>query len=99
MYFSQPVGNGGVTVSLPASVTVAVASNSPTLAPGNIPGQFIATGIKSTGQPIQPAPPTPLTLLQVTEDIIMIIWPNHNYFLSNYIQVLSLNCFYIVVRS
>lgn len=57
-----------MSVSLPTNVTVAVASGTPTIAHGNIPGQFIATGIKSAGQPIQPAPPTPLTLLQVTEE-------------------------------
>lgn len=61
-------------MTLPSGVTVAVASGTPivsvnnsvaSITPGNIQGQFIATGIKSTGQPIQPAPPTPLALLQV----------------------------------
>ncbi|XP_031550937.1 transcription factor SPT20 homolog isoform X2 [Actinia tenebrosa] len=73
--YIQPVGSGGVNVTLPSGVTVAVASGTPivsvnnsvaSITPGNIQGQFIATGIKSTGQPIQPAPPTPMTLLQGT---------------------------------
>ena len=70
----QPVvGPGGMSVTVPAGTTVTVAgatpivpvSNSVAIASGPLPTQFIATGLKSANQTIQPAPGTPLTLLQV----------------------------------
>ena len=70
----QPVvGPGGMSVAVPAGATVTVAggtslvpvSNSVAIASGPLPAQFITTGLKSGNQTIQPAPGTPLTLLQV----------------------------------
>ena len=59
-----------MSVTVPAGATVTVAgatpiSNSVAIASGPLPTQFIATGLKSANQTIQPAPGTPLTLLQV----------------------------------
>lgn len=74
----QPVvGPGGMSVAVPAGATVTVAggtslvpvSNSVAIASGPLPAQFIATGLKSGNQTIQPAPGTPLTLLQGTTNI------------------------------
>lgn len=74
MCLLQPVvGPGGMSVTVPAGATVTVAgatpivpvSNSVAIASGPLPTQFIATGLKSANQTIQPAPGTPLTLLQV----------------------------------
>ena len=60
-----------MSVTVPAGATVTVAgatplvpvSNSVAIASGPLPAQFI--GLKSSNQNIQPAPGTPLTLLQV----------------------------------
>ena len=71
--FQPVVGPGGMSVTVPAGATVTVAggsplvpvSNSVAIASGPLPAQFIATNLKSGNQTIQPAPGTPLTLLQV----------------------------------
>lgn len=73
MLLQPVVGPGGMSVTVPAGATVTVAgatpivpvSNSVAIASGPLPAQFIATGLKSGNQTIQPAPGTPLTLLQV----------------------------------
>lgn len=76
-YMQPVVGPGGMSVAVPAGATVTVAggtslvpvSNSVAIASGPLPAQFIATGLKSGNQTIQPAPGTPLTLLQGTTNI------------------------------
>ncbi|XP_078369298.1 uncharacterized protein LOC144653225 [Oculina patagonica] len=76
-YMQPVVGPGGMSVTVPAGATVTVAgatpivpvSNSMAIASGPLPTQFIATGLKSGNQTIQPAPGTPLTLLQGTTAI------------------------------
>lgn len=73
-YMQPVVGPGGMSVTVPAGATVTVAgatpiSNSVAIASGPLPTQFIATGLKSANQTIQPAPGTPLTLLQGTSTI------------------------------
>jgi len=76
-YMQPVVGPGGMSVTVPAGATVTVAgatplvpvSNSVAIASGPLPTQFIATGLKSANQTIQPAPGTPLTLLQGTTTI------------------------------
>ena len=74
MLLQPVVGRGGMSVTVPAGATVTVAgatplvpvSSSVAIASGPLPAQFIATGLKSGNPTLQPAPGTPLTLLQVT---------------------------------
>ena len=61
-----------MSVTVPAGATVTVAGATPIVPVSNsvaiassLPTQFIATGLKSANQTIQPAQGTPLTLLQV----------------------------------
>lgn len=62
-----------MSVTVPAGATVTVAGATPivpvsksvAIASGPLPTQFIATGLKSANQTLQPAPGTSLTLLQV----------------------------------
>lgn len=76
-YVQPVVGPGGMSVTVPAGATVTVAgatpivpvSNSVAIASGPLPTQFIATGLKSANQTLQPAPGTSLTLLQGTSNI------------------------------
>lgn len=67
-----------MSVTVPAGATVTVAgatpivpvSNGVAIASGPLPTQFIATGLKSGNQSIQPAPGTPLKLLQVILQVV-----------------------------
>ena len=75
MLLQPVVGRGGMSVTVPAGATVTVAgatplvpvSSSVAIASGPLPAQFIATGLKSGNPTLQPAPVTPLTLLQVMQ--------------------------------
>ena len=75
MLLQPVVGRGGMSVTVPAGATVTVAgatplvpvSSSVAIASGPLPAQFIATGLKSGNPTLQPAPGTPLTLLQVMQ--------------------------------
>ena len=55
----------GATVTVGGATPIVPVSNSVAIASGPLPAQFIATGLKTANQTIQPAPGTPLTLLQV----------------------------------